>query len=206
LSAISSFLKFCNCDKLIPKIRIKTKQTLPRHLNENDINILRSHIKDKRDLLIFDLLYTTGIRVSELCNIKISDIKDDEILINGKGNKQRIVVIDKELQQRIKSYINEKKNTNEYLFTGYKNKNLDRTTVNKILTKYSKISGLKVHPHCLRHSCATKLINNGAPLLLVQNLLGHKSISTTQIYTHLNFNKDDFMKYWFKKEVDNNVK
>jgi len=177
----------------------KQEKKLPNYINYNDLEVLFS-IPDKtnalglRNALILELLYSLGVRVSELINIKIQDIdfSNKRILIKGKGNKERYVlygnVCSKLLDEYIKSSRNElmKENIEYLLLNKYGNKITDRAIrmiIEDIVNKSSL--KLKVSPHTLRHTFATHLLNEGADLKTVQQLLGHSSISTTGIYTHV---------------------
>lgn len=181
----------------------KIEKRLPRNVNENDLNILFDSIDRNDDLsfrnyVILDLLYSTGIRVSELCNIKIEDLflNNNSILIHGKGKKDRYVIIHNNLKEDIKHYITyirykllmlSSDMNNEYLLINYKGGVLTprgvRKVLNNIIDKASET--FKLTPHMLRHSFATVMLNHGADLRSVQELLGHKNLSSTQIYTHV---------------------
>lgn len=160
-----------------------------------------STIQGVRDRAIMELFFSTGLRISELCGLKIGDINLDksEFSVMGKGKKVRVVFLDQEAKNAIHNYLIRRNDKNEYLFIsyGHTNKpttdNLQLTTpitprsVQRMIHKYAKMAGLtkKVTPHVLRHSFATDLLMNGADIRSVQQLLGHSSITTTQIYTHV---------------------
>lgn len=179
-----------------PTIHLKTikkDRKLPNYMNETNINFL---IENEEDILyktIFELLYTSGLRISEVCNLKRNQIhlKQQQILIHGKGNKQRIVLITDSLVNTISIYYDTYwkplKINSEYLFITKKGKPILRQTVHTVLKKRLKSYGFdeKISAHSFRHSFATHLLNNGANLVAVQNLLGHSDITTTQIYTHV---------------------
>lgn len=176
----------------------KVEKKLPQYLNYNELNdifdsIELNNIYGMRNRLIIELLYSTGIRVSELVNIKIDDISFDEreIRVLGKGSKMRIVYFDEVCQKYLKTYLQNfdeiNKKNSPYLIL---NKNGEQITtrgiaiiIDKIVQKTSIIKNIS--PHVLRHTFATHLLNNGCDLLTVQELLGHSSISTTGIYTHV---------------------
>ena len=151
------------------------------------------------------MLYATGIRVGELVNIKLNDINHSEktIKILGKGNKERIVYYNKVTENRLMLYLNDgfiklnKKNSN-YLFLNNFGGNLTTRGVEKILDEVIKKTQLTKHitPHMLRHSFATHLLNEGCDLLSVQELLGHESLSATNIYTHVT--NDRLKEVYFK--------
>ncbi len=204
ISSLKSFFKYLtkmeiikeNPCLLINNPRIEKK--LPNYLNYNDLEILFS-IPDKNDvlglrnLLILELLYSCGVRVSELVNIKLSDIdfSNKRILILGKGNKERYVLYGNVCDTILKDYLNNSRNklnkNSEYLLLNkFGNKITDRA-IRMIIDDIVKKSSLKlnVSPHTLRHTFATHLLNEGADLKIVQELLGHENIATTGIYTHV---------------------
>jgi len=203
ISTLRSFFKYLKGENLIkdnPMILIsnpKKEIRLPNYLYINEIETLLSiEIKNKfdlRNILIVELLYSTGIRVSEAINIKIKDINeyDRKIKILGKGNKERFVLYGKKFEELYKRYqkefLNEVPINNEYLLLSFNNKKLTTSAIRKILDKLAKQANLdkKIYPHMLRHTCATHMLNGGAELLSVKELLGHKNISSTGIYTHL---------------------
>ena len=148
-----------------------------------------------RNRLIIELLYATGIRVSELTSLKLNDIDihNKEIRITGKGNKERIVYFGDYAKKYLSLYINEARyellnsNTSNYLLINNKGSTLTSRGVELIVNEVVKKAALKhnISPHVLRHTFATDMLNNGADLKSVQELLGHESLSTTQIYTHI---------------------
>ena len=174
----------------------KKEKKLPQYLNYNEMIeifdiIDTSTILGLRDRLIMELLYATGIRVSELVNIKISDIdiSNRSINVTGKGDKERIVFFNEITKKIIKKYISESSEIRkvDYLIINNHGKNITTRGIRLILDKVIKETSIikNVHPHILRHTFATHLLNNGCDLLTVQELLGHASISTTGIYTHV---------------------
>jgi integrase/recombinase XerD len=182
----------------IPKIGT----TLPVTLTVEEIDKIISSIKltsktGIRNLAILELLYSCGLRVSELTNLKISDLffKESIIKVTGKGNKERFVPISNQAQLYINNYINDirgfkkiKKNFEDTLFLNERGSNLSRVMIFIILKKLSSLAKIdkKIGPHTLRHSFATHLIENGADLITIQNMLGHESITTTERYLHVN--------------------
>jgi integrase/recombinase XerD len=149
-----------------------------------------------RDRAILETLYATGIRVSELVSLKQSNLRIDEglILVCGKGSKERLVPIGRSALQWIKEYQKQARvhlvhagKSQDYLFLNIQGARLTRDMIRKLVGKYSLASGIgkKVHPHTFRHSFATHLLEGGADLRAVQEMLGHADISTTQIYTHI---------------------
>ena len=200
-SSIKNFLKYIgevegfeSID--ISDIKLKSSSKLPEVLSISDIEKMINYYNHEnylqsRNRTIIDVLYSTGCRVSELCDINISDIDlDDKYLkLKGKGSKQRIVPIGSELYKNLLQYINFRssflQNKKEPLFLSKSKKKLDRTAVFRIVKKSADNIQLhsEVHPHTLRHSAATHMLEGGCDLRTVQEFLGHTSVSTTQIYT-----------------------
>lgn len=206
LSAIRSFYKFLVTEKEVennPFLLIsnpKKEKKLPDFLNEIEIEDLINLYDDEnfeglRNRLILELLYATGVRVSELVNIKLKDINLSEksILIMGKGSKERIVLYTDYTNNLLNKYLNEgrtcylKNRNSEYLVLNKYGEPLSVRSVQKLVQKSTEKLALKhrVTPHTIRHTFATHLLNNGADIKSVQELLGHESLSTTQIYTHI---------------------
>ncbi|MBC7195398.1 MAG: site-specific tyrosine recombinase XerD [Caldisericia bacterium] len=203
ISSIRSFYKFLIKEELIdrdptldltfPKNEKKLPQVLTVQEIERLINIIPNNsLKGKRDRAIIELLYSSGLRVSEIINLKIKDIdfNNNYLKCFGKGSKERIVPFGELAKSYILDYLEERdkyKIFSEYLFVNKRGDKLLRQQINNFLRIYSKKAKLKkkVHPHMLRHSFATHLLERGADLRSVQELLGHVDISTTQIYTHL---------------------
>lgn len=175
-------------DKVLPKFLYN--EELETLLNVPDINTSEG-IRDK---LIIEMFYSTGIRVSELSNLKINsiDFSNQKILILGKGNKERIVLYGKKCQDLLNLYLNKARphlldDDSPYLFVGKKINRLNENAIRLILKKILKQSGIeiKLSPHVIRHTFATDLLNNGADLRTVQELLGHENLKTTEVYTHV---------------------
>ncbi len=178
----------------------KKEKKLPKYLNYEEMEKLlnsidTSELEGIRDKLIIELLYSTGIRVSELVNIKIKDIKikENQIKILGKGNKERIVLFGEKAKESIKIYLNAYKEyfqgniLNEYLLINKKGKQLTTNKIELIVKDVLRKSALKLNisPHTLRHTFATHMLDSGADLKSVQELLGHENLKTTAIYTHV---------------------
>ncbi len=157
-------------------------------------------IQGRRDKAILDLFFSTGLRVSELCNLKKDDInlEKSEFSVVGKGGKVRVVFLDQEARESIKNYLNIRNDKNPYLFISYghslkpnplnlKPSPMTPRSVQRMIHKYARMAGITKHvsPHTMRHSFATDLLMSGADLRSVQELLGHASVTTTQIYTHV---------------------
>jgi integrase/recombinase XerD len=180
----------------------KVEKHLPDYLTLEEINKFfnsfdTNNIFELRDRCIFEIMYVSGLRISEVCNLKLEDIDflEQEIKILGKGNKQRIVPFGEKTLQILRQYLAQsrlyickhKSKKNEYLFISKKGGKLDRKSVWKFLQKYTRRAGIirTISPHTFRHSFATHMIQNQADIRIVQELLGHSDISTTQIYTHI---------------------
>ncbi|GAI02053.1 unnamed protein product [marine sediment metagenome] len=149
----------------------------------------------RRDRALLELLYASGLRVSELVSLNLERVNLDtnEIRVWGKGSKERIVLIGKPAARALVAYLNQgrpellgKKRSNALLLNRYGKRLIERR-VQRILEKYTNIAGIgkRVYPHMLRHTFATHLLDGGADLRVVQELLGHASLSSTQIYTHV---------------------
>ena len=182
-------------------VRSRMNKKYPQVLTVNEIDSILQSINlkkpsDYRDIAIISLLYSTGIRISELMNLRLSNIDVPEaiILILGKGNKERIVPMGDRAISHLLLYINnyrilfiKKKDSRGYLFLNNRGTVLSRMGLWNIIKKRTFISlgNKKITPHIFRHSFATHLIEGGADLIAVQQMLGHSDIRTTQIYTHL---------------------
>lgn len=178
----------------------KKDKKLPNFLQHDELKTIFDSIDMStslglRNRLIIELLYATGIRVSELTSLKLSNIDqhNNEIRILGKGNKERIVFFGEYAKKFLKLYINEARdelldgNKSEYLLINNNGTQLTSRGAELVVNEVVKKAALKhnISPHVLRHTFATDLLNNGADLKSVQELLGHESLSTTQIYTHI---------------------
>jgi len=204
ISSLKSYFKFLvisNYSDSNPTLKIispKTSKRLPVFIEKEKINsLLDTKFFDDnfigyRDKLIIELFYFTGIRLSELLNISIKDVdfNNSQIKVLGKRNKERLIPLTYTLISELKNYIN-KHNLNRYLFVDENNKKLYSKKVYRIVNKYiSKVSSLKKKsPHILRHSFATHMLNNGADINAIKEILGHANLSATQIYTHNSIKK-----------------
>lgn len=207
LAAIRMFHRFLTREKILksdpsnlidsPKLWKKIPDTLS--LNEIDVLLAQPDIRDKqgtRDKAILETLYATGMRVSEAVNLKVDNVNLDIGFLRciGKGNKERIIPIGKKAISSIKRYLEVsrphllKKSISEFLFLNRFGKRISRQSLWKIIKRYAKCAKIKtpIKPHTLRHSFATHLLERGADLRSVQEMLGHANISTTQVYTHIN--------------------
>jgi len=164
---------------------------------EAPLKIELPEIIRRRDRAILELFFSTGLRVSELCKLKIENVnlKKDEFTVRGKGAKLRIVFLSDDAKKAIDEYLKTRLDINPYLFTSHDKASSGRQeqvgltsrSVQRLVEKYAKVAGITkdVTPHTLRHSYATDLLMNGADIRSVQAMLGHASITTTQVYTHI---------------------
>ena len=187
LSALRSFVKYLEDQrhlsiKLIGDESIKVPQSLPKPIEQTYIDEVLSKANLEEKLLI-SMLYGLGLRISELSGLKLEDIKASWVQIHGKGNKVRELPLLDELQRLIAVHVKDKM-PKKYLFEKG-NAPMNTAQLRYILTKLFKDAGLKVTPHQLRHSFATHLLNNGARISDVSELLGHETMATTQVYTKL---------------------
>ena len=206
ISSIRSYHNFLSSEQIIkenPALNLDTPKIpkkLPLVLSEKEISDIIKAVDDayqfaKRDKAIIEMLYSCGIRVSELCDLETSNliIDDDLIRVMGKGSKERLLPIGGRAKRLLNDYLVNsrhkliKKTSSSFVFVSRNGKQLTRAMINNILKKWSLNSGIKkpISPHTLRHSFATHLLEGGADLRFVQALLGHSDITTTQIYTHL---------------------
>lgn len=206
LISIRQFFKFLLTEKFIesdPTFLIrtpKTKRVLPEALSLEDVEKLLSSPDESspegiRDKSMLEVLYATGIRVSELVELRLNDVNFElgYIIAYGKGSKQRIVPIGEKAKIKLREYLDTsrpkllKSRTSPHLFVTRLGRKMTRQGFWKVIKAYSRKSGLtkKISPHTLRHSFATHLLERGADLRAIQVMLGHSDISTTQIYTHV---------------------
>ena len=205
LAAIRVFLRFLEgeghdkSDALAQLERPKPERDLPKVLSRAQVNQLIATPDPKsmlftRDVAILELLYASGLRASELCELKTRDLnlQVGAVRVFGKGSKERIVPVGRAACEAIERYLAEgrakvERTPREELFLSRTGKPLDRVALWMLVERYARKSGLlkKVGPHVLRHCFATHLIGGGADLRVVQELLGHSDIATTQIYTHV---------------------
>ena len=191
---------------------VKVSKKLPIVIDNNDmekiLNISLNNTFKYRDKAMLELMYGSGLRVSELVNLTIYniDFQNNLILVEGKGNKERIVPISKYSKEALENYLSKRSNLlkkgnldEEKLFLNNHGKGITRHGFNYILQNILKDNDIKSNltPHSLRHTFATDLLNNGADLRSIQELLGHSDITTTRIYTHVANNKlkEDYIKY-----------
>ena len=206
LSGIRSFYHFLVLEKYIeadPTMLLESPKKpahLPEVLSVEEIDKIIDSIdlslkEGQRNRAIIETLYSCGLRVSELCNLRLSDLylKEGFIKVEGKGSKQRLVPISPSAIQEIEYYmvdrnqIDIKPGYEDYLFISAFKKNISRIMVFHLVKELAEKAGIKkiISPHTFRHSFATHLLENGANLRAIQAMLGHESISTTEIYTHI---------------------
>ena len=216
IASIRSLFKYLYLEEqlktnIAKNIRIKGRENkLPETISIEEINIIfdylnkQNHPTAKRDIAIIEILYGCGIRISELVNLNTSDIDNTESIIRciGKGQKERLIPINHSALDSINNYINiERSNINEKqnqaLFLNNRGLRISRQTIwqiVKIIFQKNKMN-YKYTPHTFRHTFATHILQGGASIRHVQEMLGHSSIATTQIYTHID-------KTWMKKEYN----
>lgn len=200
ISSLKGFYKYLvrnnkiNINPFIYVTLPKKEKKLPKFLNTNEMDELFIPVDfddflSIRNRIIIELLYATGIRVSELVNIKLNDITDDSIKILGKGDKERIVFFNDVCKKYLDKYLIKRNEISkcDYLIINHNGKNITTRMIRIIINDLIKQTSIMKHvsPHVIRHTFATHLLNNGCDLLTVQELLGHSSISTTGIYTHV---------------------
>jgi integrase/recombinase XerC len=186
LSAIRSFVNYLNdneCNIILKADEsIKVPKTLPKPISHEHI-LEALEYANAQDTLIVTMLYTLGLRISELCSVKLNDISDEWIRVLGKGNKQRDIPLIATTKKLLDEFLSEN-SPKKFLFEKQGEK-LSENSLRYIVNKVFKRVSLKVTPHQLRHSYATALLNNSARIADVSELLGHSSMATTQIYTKL---------------------
>lgn len=205
ISSLRTFFKYLYMEGIIknnPMLLVlnpKLDKKLPNFLYTKDLeNLLTiptsNNIYEIRDSLILELLYSTGIRVSELVNIKLKNINfnDKQIKIMGKGSKERYVMYGDICQNKLNKYLKNSRdilnvNQSEYLILNKNGEKITTRSIELLVKKYQKLSDVKVNvtPHTLRHTFATHMLEGGADLKSVQELMGHESLSSTQVYTHI---------------------
>jgi len=224
LIALRGFLKYCQKRNLnsLPSERIElatVKRKQVTFLNHEELDKLLNQPKTEtmiglRDRSILELLFSSGLRVSELINLNKDSInfEQKEFVVRGKGQKDRPVFISDQAVHWIQAYLEKRQDNSSALFIQYSNhlnqldnsgnyKRLSVRSVQRLVSHYAKLAGINKHvsPHVLRHSFATDLLINGADIRSVQTMLGHSNISTTQIYTHIT---DSHLKQVYKKFHD----
>lgn len=212
LIALRTFLKYLikNDIKTLEPDKIELAKQMPRQvefLEGSDLEkILEAPLQETidskqglRDKALLETLFSTGLRVSELATLKIEDINlgKPEFTVRGKGSKVRLVFLSETARHWIRKYLDNRHDTNPHLFVGQSKVNegsdkpLTSRSIERLVGRYARLAGImkKVTPHTLRHSYATDLLLNGADIRSVQAMLGHSSITTTQVYTHITDNQ-----------------
>jgi len=198
LSSLNQFFKYLYLEKIRPDNPCsnidapKMEKSLPKFLSEREVDkLLTATDKDPRLKAMLEVLYATGLRVSELVSLKKSSIRkegsDHYLIVKGKGSKERMVPLGKLAMKALENY----KPDSQWLFPSGKS-HITRQRFGQLLKELAVTAGIdpkKLSPHVLRHSFASHLLSNGADLRLVQELLGHTQIATTQIYTHIQSTK-----------------
>lgn len=206
LSTLRTFFKWCLQEKIVdsnPMVKItgpKSEKRLPSFVREQDMSVSKleavfpATIEGKRDQLIFELFYQTGIRLAELIDLKKQDFNSCQIKVLGKRNKERIIPLSNNLSSELIAYqrnLEEEQAASSYLFSL---KNGDKIYPKLVYRKINYYLGLitnleKKSPHVLRHTFATHMLNNGAGLETLKDILGHANLSATQVYTHNSFSQ-----------------
>lgn len=215
IACIKAFYHYMEMENIIDsnpfhKIRIKYKEpiVLPKTIPLNNVESILKYAYDiydqsksqyqkeiaLRNILILELLFSTGMRVSEVSHLKIKnvDLDSNTIYILGKGSKERIMCIaDKQITNLLKRYLNMRKSDTDYIFINKLGNNYSEQSIRNMVNDYSKAAGVALHitPHMFRHTFATALLDEDVDIRYIQQLLGHSSIMTTQIYTHISTNK-----------------
>lgn len=226
LSGVRSFYKFLVLDGYLEQDPTELLESpkigkhLPEVLSVKEIDAIEGVIdvstpEGQRDRAAIEMLYSCGLRVSELCNLLLSDLYLDEgfLRVTGKGNKQRLVPISERAIRELKSWfafrnsINIKPGEEDYVFiSAARKKHLSRITVFHNIKVYAEQAGIQktISPHTFRHSFATHLLEGGANLRAIQTMLGHESISTTEIYTHIDrrFLRDQILQHFPRNQKD----
>ncbi len=203
LVAVKVLFRFLKREKAIPRDVTshldspKMWQLIPEVLTVAEVEALlkapdRSTATGARDYAILQMIYASGLRVSEACGLNLNDVDDQVVLVRGKGGKERIVPVAKSAVDAIDHYLTMHRQHGDGkaiipLFIGERGKRINRLAVWKQVKLHAKAAGItkEISPHTLRHSFATHLLENGADLRVIQEMLGHASISTTDRYTHI---------------------
>ena len=211
LRYLKSFFGYLMTEELIPKNptakidRIKCEKIKRNAFTEMEVEKIRAVCENTWDVAVVEILLSTGCRVSELINIKIKDIEGDQLVVHGKGEKDRTVYLNAKAMIAIEKYLSDRKDDNEYLFPGgmfksprenckqwYKypdrireNEHCDKGSIESKVRKMGRRAGTSAYPHKFRRTCATFALKRGMPIEQVSKMLGHEQISTTQIYLDL---------------------
>jgi len=187
ISALKFFYKEILKKDIVNLKSPKIPKSIPKVLAKKEISKLISNAKNLKSKLMIQILYSSGLRVSELVTLKLEDLdleKNEGWVRSGKGSKDRFFILSNKIIPLIKKHISTLDKEEKYVFPG-KNGHLTTRDVQKIIQNAAAKSKLKATPHTLRHSFATHLLDEGTDIRLIQELLGHSDLSTTQIYTHV---------------------
>lgn len=209
LRYLKSFYKWCTSEELITKNpcdrieSIKQDKKKKPALTDIEVERIREACANSKEKAIVETLLSTGCRVSEMCNIKLSSINGDSISVIGKGGKERIVYLNAKAKIAIDKYLNERVDNSPYLFPKCRGKNTnqacDKESIERIMRKIALRAGIeKANPHKLRRTCATSALKRGMTIEQVSRMLGHEQLTTTQIYLDLS---DDDLQYAHNKFV-----
>ncbi len=191
VKAIRAYFKYRDLDTASKLTAPKRPRQMPKYLTEEEAKrLIEASRENPRDYAIISLLAYSGLRVSELCNLRFEDVDFDERIIyvrSGKGDKDRIVVVSSHVIEALQDYLLTRDDDMVYLFSSRKSDRISRTQVFRIVKRYAKKAGIKkeVTPHVLRHTLATTMLRRGVDIRFIQQFLGHSSVATTQIYTHV---------------------
>lgn len=193
IKAIQAFYRFLQSDVAETLRPPRRSQSLPKYLTESEAKrLLEGAASDLRDETVIRLLLYGGFRVGELVRLEVENFDFDERTIrvtSGKGDKDRLVVVPPHVMEAVRAWLTQRpKTANDYLFPGKGGKtHLSEATIQRAVSKAAKAAGIdkKVTPHTLRHTLATTLLRRGGDIRFIQRILGHSSIATTQVYTHL---------------------
>jgi integrase/recombinase XerD len=195
LSCIKHFYKEFLKNNILIDIKLPRKsKKIPSVLTIKEIKELIEGTKNERNKLIIEFIFSTGVRVSECINAKVTDLNFDEFtgkVISGKGNKDRLIILSQKWVEKYKKYLKLRKVDSIYLFCNSKGESLSVDTIQKFLKESAKKANIdkSISPHTLRHSFATSLLESDVNIRYIQQLLGHANLNTTQIYTKVNTNK-----------------
>ncbi len=191
VKAIKSYFKYKGLDTANGLTSPKRPKQMPKYLSEEEVKrLIEASRENPRDYAIISLLAYSGLRVSELCNLRVEDVDFNERIIyvhSGKGDKDRIVVVSPHVIDALHNYLDTREDDLEYLFASQKSQRISRVQVFRLVKKYAEKARIKkeVTPHVLRHTLATTLLRRGVDIRFIQQFLGHSSVATTQIYTHV---------------------
>lgn len=191
LRVLRSFFKYTvgngyiEKDPTLPIKAIKKEKRIKKPFSEKEMELLRQNAESKRDKALIEVLYSTAARVSEVSGMNIDDISDNEIIVFGKGEKERIVYLNEKAKLLLSQYLSERSDENKALFVtkNKPNRRLSKSAIERAVREIGKRAGVdNVHPHRFRRTTATRALNRGMPIEEISKMLGHESIGTTTIY------------------------